>query len=628
MKKIPTCLLAVLAPLVQAAGTPSPRELATLSLEDLANIEVISTSRHAERLSDAAASIFVITAEDIRRSGATTLPEALRLAPNLQVGRLDAGQYAISARGFNNAIGNKLLVLVDGRTVYTPFFSGVFWDQQDVMLDDVDRIEVVSGPGATLWGANAVNGVINVITRPASHSQGGLGVAGGGNREAGASARYGGELGTGNFRLYARASQLQNTRNTAGASVADGWDRTQAGFRMDWGDQQDGVTLQGDIYEGKSEDRGSLGPFPLGAVKVSGANILGRWTHALGDGSSLRIQAYVDHTRRIDALIYSPKADILDVEIQHARQIGRHDIVWGVGYRRAKDDIQPGVFFGFNPAGTTMGWANLFAQDEVELTQALKLTLGAKLEHNDFTGTEALPTLRLAWKPGSSDLLWGGLSRAVRAPARLDRELFLPPRAPFLIAGGPDFDSEVAKVAELGYRAQPNPSVSYSVTVFRHWWDKLRSGQKPPNAHVQNMIDGTTQGLEAWGQWQAMPSLRLSAGLTTLHKDLKLKPGSTDPDGPKNLGDDPTHQWVLRAAWTLLQRHELDVSVRHVGELPVPAVQAYTAVDLRYAIGLNPQTELALSATNLFDPSHVEFITSMSRSEIPRAFALTLRWTP
>ena len=617
----------ILLPMAHAVTAPA-KSLADLSLEELANIEVTSVSRRPERVSDAAASVYVITGEDIRRSGATTLPEALRLAPNLQVARLDAGQYAISARGFNNAIANKLLVLIDGRTVYAPFYSGVQWDQQDVMLEDVDRIEVISGPGGTLWGTNAVNGVINVVTRSAAQTQGALAVVNGGDLENGAAFRYGASLGAGgHFRVYAKALQLQNTKTAGDVSQPDGWDRTQAGFRADWTDANGGFMLQGTAFHAKSEDRGFFGPFALGALGVSEANLLGQWTQRFANGSDIRVQAYYDHSKRDDGVLYQPKEDVLDFEFQHGIPLGAHRVLWGAGYRRSRDDIQPGVFFGFIPASSTSTWTSLFLQDEVKLNDEIAFTAGVRLERNDFTGTEALPNARLAWKLSNDQLLWAAASRAVRAPSRLDRDIVLPPNPPFIISGGPDFVSEVSNVYEIGYRAQPARELSFSVTAFYQQWDRLRSGQPPPNAQVQNMIDGSTSGAEAWFSWQPLRQWRLTGGMTTLHKDLRLKPGSTDPSGPRELGNDPDYQWLLRSTFTLAERHEFDVAVRRVAALPEPSLPAYTAVDLRYGWRVNTALSIALSLRNALDPRHAEFGAAPGRSEIGRSALLQLKWS-
>jgi iron complex outermembrane receptor protein len=588
---------------------------------------VTSVSRRGEPLAAAAASIYVITAEAIRRSGVSSLPEALRLAPNLQVARIDATQYAISARGFNNAIGNKLLVLIDGRTVYTPFFSGVFWDQQDVLLDDVERIEVISGPGATLWGANAVNGVINILTHSSADTVGTLVDGRGGKHERGLSLRHGVALGdSGHLRVYAKTARLENTENAAGGPRADGNERHQAGLRADWAAGVDNFTVQGDAYRTRAEHRGVAFGTELTPISSSGANLLGRWTRSLGAGSELRLQAYLDHMDRDDAFLYRPQVDLADLEAQHSVTEGRHKVVWGGGYRRSRDDLGAGFAFGFVPQRQTLSWGNLFVQDDVALTSDISATLGLKFEHNDFTGLETLPNLRLAWQLQPHQFVWGALSRAVRAPARLDRDIRLFPNPPYIIAGGPDFVSEVANVLELGWRGQFAAGWSGSATAYLSHWKRLRSGQPPPNAQVQNMIDGRTYGVEAWATWQARPDWRLSGGLTTLRKDLALRPESTDPVGPANLGDDPSFQWSLRSTFNPAEGQELDVALRRVASLPQAQVPAYTALDLRYGVRLRPGVELSVVGQNLLDPGHAEFGTAPGRAEIERGVGVWLKW--
>ena len=601
--------------------------LSGLSLEELANITITSVSGRAEPLSDAPASIYVITADEIRRSGVTTLPEALRLAPNLQVARLDTGEYAVTARGFNNAIGNKLLVLIDGRTIYASFFSGVLWDQQDILLEDIDRIEVISGPGGTLWGTNAVNGVINVVSRKSAQTQGALLTGSAGNQEKNAAFRYGLALGEGDhLRVFAKRSLLQNTDNSAGVAQPDGWRRTAAGFRADWTGTVDNFMLQGNLSDGETDDRSASTRLPIGPLKVSDANILGQWARRFASGSDIRLQAYWSHFRRDDGLLYRPRENVVDIDFRHSLSLDGHRVLWGGGYRRTSDDLQPGIFFGFVPQQSSLDWFNGFAQDEVKMSERLHLTLGTRFEHNAFTGTEVLPSARLAWKAGADSLWWAAASRAVRAPARLDRSIVLPPNPPYIIAGGPDFVSEVANVFELGYRGRPTAAVTVSVTGFYEIWDKLRSGQPPPDAHVQNMIDGNTSGIEAWGTWQVRPWWRLSGGITTLHKDLRLKTGSTDPVGPSNLGDDPDYQWQARSAFDLAHAQELDVIVRRVAALPIPSVPAYTAVDARYGWRPRRDLELSVAAHNLFDASHPEFNAAPGRSEIGRSILLQVKW--
>lgn len=619
-------MLAFAGPFTYAkAGGAEPlllADLADLSLEQLANLEVTSVSRHAERISDAPASIFVITAEDIRRSGATSLPEALRIAPNLQIARVDAKSYAISARGFNNAIGNKLLVLIDGRTVYSPLFSGVFWDQQDVMLEDVERIEVISGPGATQWGANAVDGVINVITLRAGDTPGGLATLTGGNTQSGYAVRYGGRIGDdGAYRVYAKASDQAGTARADGARLGDAWQRSQAGFRADWGTAARGFTLQGDVYNG-----GAKASSVLGTASFSGANVLARWTRTYDDGSDLHVQAYLDSADRDDLVTYRDRMRVMDIEAQYGMQWGEgHRLLWGGGYRSGHDSTDKSLLIAFIPADRDLRWANVFVQDTVTLTRRLHLTAGAKFESNVYTGWEFLPSARLAWKFEDRQLLWGALSRAVRAPARLDREFFLPGNPPYLIRGGPNFESETATVAEIGYRAQPNRVTTLSVSVFRNFYANLRSGQPPP-AVVQNLIEGNATGLELWGSVQATRDWRLSGGLTTLNQRLHIVPGSRDPTGPSALGNDPDSQLMLRSSLDLSANVEFDLTLRRVAALPNPVVPAYNAVDARLGWRLSRALEIALTARNGFDPGHPEFNAPATASQIPRSVYLTLKW--
>ena len=612
--------------LALTAGAASGQELdlIDLSLEELANIQVTSVSGRAEELSGAAASIYVITSEAIRRSGATTLPEALRLAPNLLVARVDTAQYAISARGFNSGIANKLLVLIDGRTIYTPLFSGVFWEMQGVMLEDIDRIEVISGPGATLWGANAVNGVINVITRRAEDTAGTLVLGGVGNRERRFGVRHGGTLGRdGHFRAYAQVAELENTERADGVANRDTWERAQAGFRADLSLASGALTLQGDVYGAQSDHRGFAGTFDFGRLEGSGANLLSRWSREFANGSDFSLQTYVAHNDRDDNVVFSPESDIFDVEARHTIPLGATTLLWGGGYRRARDDIEDGFLFGFRPTSRQLDWANVFVQSELALADRLDLTLGVKLESNDYTGTESLPTARIAWQASSTQLVWAGLSRAVRAPSRLDRDVLLPPPSGFLILGGPNFVSEIADVVELGYRAQPRPNVTVSTTVFDYEWDKLRSGQLPP-AFVQNMIEGSIYGIEAWGNWQASERWRFGAGLTALRQNLRVKPGSTDPQGPSALGNDPEYQWMLRASYDIAQGQALDFMVRRSDELPQPQVPAYTAVDVNYSWRIRDKLVLSLAVQNLLDTSHAESGAANNRSEYPRAAYLNV----
>src|SRR5712675_1670024 len=615
-----------------AAAESSSNRLTDLSLEELSNIQITSVSKRAERLSDAPASVFVITGDEIRRSGATSLPEALRLAPNLQVARASANGWAISARGFNTDLANKLLVLIDGRTVYTPLYAGVFWDVQNTLLEDIDHIEVISGPGGTLWGTNAVNGVINITTQSAKSTQGGLVAAGVGSRENDGALRYGDSVGAdGNYRVYGKYFDRNHTFTAGGSTKDDALHRGQAGFRADWDRPGDQFMVQGNAYRGPEGQPlpGSIATgasFTLGTISLSGANLTTRWGHALEGGANIVVQAYYDRTERSVPPTFAETLDIFDVQFQHSLRLADSNaVVWGGEYRYSFDRLDNSSFFACLPASLDQRWASLFAQDEATLAKDLRLTLGARVERNDYTGNEFLPNARLAWKFASDHLLWTAASRTVRAPSRFDRDPFVPrnPPPPFLLAGGPDFRSEVAKVYEVGYRGQPATSISYSVTVFHADYDHLRTQDIAPSGTflvLGNGMEGTTNGVEMWGNYQASRAWRLSAGLTGLRERLQLKPGTIDTaNSVAQGGQNPAHSWMLRSSLDLPYQSEVDVTVRHVSALANPEVPAYTTGDLRY--GWRPRRDLELSVTgqNLFGGEHAEFTAPATRSQFGRS---------
>src|SRR5437764_1520207 len=440
--------------------------LKKLSIEQLMGVEVTSVSKRPERLSQTASAIQVITQDDIRRSGAASLAEALRLASNLQVAQLDSRQWAISARGFNSTAANKLLVLIDGRTVYTPLFSGVFWDVQEVPLADIDRIEVISGPGATLWGANAVNGVINVITKDAKDTQGFLLSGGGGTEQRDfGSVRYGGAVGTGvRARIYGRGFGRDATAFPSGRDAADKWHLGQGGFRSDWdGASASRVTVQGDLYDGR------IAQDSAGDIAVAGRNVMAKWSRTLSERSSLAAQVYYDRTHRDIPGLFGEDLDTYDVDLQHRTRLGdRHDVVWGLGYRNINDRTAIGSdsTLAFLPLHVAREWFTGFVQDEIALVpNRVHVTVGTKIEHNDYTGFEIQPSGRVSWRPGSSGTLWMAVSRALRTPSRIDRELFAPAKPPYFLAGGPDFHSEEEVAYELGYRYQ-HRTLGLSVAAF------------------------------------------------------------------------------------------------------------------------------------------------------------------
>ncbi|MGC3983445.1 MAG: TonB-dependent receptor [Pseudorhodoferax sp.] len=631
---------AALAAAIGAVGTAmaDTLDLADLSLEQLGEIRISSVSRRTERLQDAAASVYVITADQIRRSGARTLPDALRLAPNLHVAQSSSNDYVISARGLNSA-GNKMLVLLDGRILYTPLYSGVLWDAQEAMLEDVERIEVVSGPGGTLWGSNAVNGVINIITRAAGETQGVAATLGAGGGEKLATARYGSTLGAdGHYRLYAKGIERPANPLADGRSTEDRWHRQQAGFRADWNASGSGLTLQGDAYQGRSDQ-----PLAQPDSTFSGHNLLARWNRTLSEGEQLQLQAYLDQTVRV---VPSSQGDLslrlrtIDVSFQHNLQpLENHQLIWGAGHRRARDRIDNVLSLAFLPSDVTLKWSNLFVQDEIALRPDLKFSAGAKAEHNPYTGWEFMPSARLAWQTGENQLLWGALSRAVRTPARLDRDLYAPAQAqaaplpPYLIAGGPDFRSETSHVVELGWRAQPTPTWSYALTAFHHRYRHLRSVEAVSDPAyaigyyvVDNKMRGHANGLEGWSTWQLTPRWSLGAGAAYLRQHLRLDAGSTDATGTSAAGNDPRYQWMLRSSLDLPAGLQLQLSARRVGALPAPRVPGYTAVDGHLAWQVLPQVSVALTVSNLLDRRHVEYGTLPGAAEIRRQAFLSVSW--
>lgn len=609
------------------AQTP-PGGLADLSLEELGNVEITSVSKRPEKLAEAAAALFVISAEDIRRAGAVSLPEALRLAPNLEVAQLDASAYAISARGFNINTANKLLVLIDGRSVYTPLHAGVFWDTPDVLLEDIERIEVVSGPGGTLWGSNAVNGVINITTRRASQSTGGLLQGGGGSWDRLAGARYGGRLGDhAAFRVYGKYFGRAHSNHANGTAVEDAWHKSQGGFRVDWDHEGDALTLQGDAYQGILDQGGALDR------TLKGQNLVGRLGRTWSKDAELQIQFYFDRTQRNYPGIYAEDRKTVDVDLQHRFKLGgRQEVVWGGGFRSYRDHIQNSGLLAFLPATTDHRLGNFFVQDRVGFLEGrLALTLGVKVEHNDYTGYELQPNGRLGLKLKEHQFLWAAVSRAVRTPSRVDRDLYAPPIPPYLIAGGPQFRSETLTAYELGYRGQAGDKVSLVASAFYNDYAHLRTLEQatPATYVISNQMEGHTLGGEIWCEIAATEAWRLKPGYAFFQEDLRLLPGSKDTTGTKGAGNDPRHRAYLRSLWNLGPAWELDFTVRHIGALPDPPVPAYLALDLHVGWRPSPGLEVSLLGQNLTEARHVEFASSGTTlpSVLERRALVKLTWT-
>jgi iron complex outermembrane receptor protein len=636
---LPLVLLGMaLSSTAHAGERQQSADFADLSIEELANIDVTSVSRRPERLQDAPASVFVITADDIRRAGSRSLAEALRLAPNLQVARASNTGYYISARGMNgtsNSPANKLLVMIDGRSVYSPLFSGVFWDEPDVMLEDVERIEVISGPGGTLWGVNAVNGVINITTRHAADTRGDLLVLRGDTDGAQAAFRHGGGGPDRSWRVYGKVFGQGHSELANGARMDDAWDQGQVGLRADWERGSDRFSVNGNAWRGRL---GQPSPGVIAAPGASvgiddiltrGANLTGRWERQLEGGGGVSAQAYVDHRYRQVPPTFTDSIDLADLQIQHSLPaLGAHSIVWGGEYRYGWDNVTNSRFVAFLPASDKQAWASLFAQDEIALAESLRLTAGARYERNPYTGAEFLPTLRLSWRVTPAHSLWTGFSRTVRAPSRLDVDAFVPGAPPYLLAGGRQVRSEVARVFELGYRGQAGQDLSYSVTAFRNLYDHLRTQDLSGDGRsivFGNLMEGQARGIEAWGSYQMSEAWRLSAGLTALHERFNLKPGSQDLGSVATTGADPAYTAQLRSSYAFDSARELELAVRRAGATARPEVAAYTAVDLRFGWRVAKGVELSVVGANL-NGSHGEYGVEGFRTEVGRTLGVKLVW--
>ena len=612
MKRTIAALLALWAVSpVRAQETQIAQDLKGLSIEELMEIDVTSVSRRREPFFEAASAISVLTAEEIRRSGVTSLPQALRLINSLHVARQTQGTWAISSRGFNSATADKMLVLIDGRSVYTPLYSGVFWDVQDVLLEDVERIEVIRGPGATVWGANAVNGVINVITKPAADTQGGLVVAGAGNEERGfGAARWGGTLGArGHYRAYGKYASRDALELRDGGDARDDMWLGQGGFRSDWRTAEgDAVTVQGDAYTGRLRE-------PLtDDSNRDGGNLLGRWSRRWAERSGVELQVYFDRTHRTIPASFEEHRDTWDVDFQHDFQLGRRQsLIWGLGFRQTRDRVRNSSQVEFMPDSLARDLFSAFAQDEILLLDdRLRVTLGTKLEHNEWTGLEVQPNARFSLALGERRTLWGSVSRAVRTPSRLDEDIILRfPQLPGVAAfvGNPEFDSEELIAYELGHRMQLGPDLIVDNAIFYNVYDDLRSLEPAPNGGFPitfgNLANAETWGLETRVNWQPVAWWRWHFGYAWLDGHYSVDPGSRATAGPQ--GNDPEHRFQVRSFIDLPRGVELDAWLRYVDSLPAPEVESYLEMDLHLGWRPREALELALIGRNLLHDAHEEF---------------------
>jgi iron complex outermembrane receptor protein len=617
---------------LMAEGRDQLTQLTQMSLEELANVEVTSVSRAAQSLASAPASIYVITGEEIVRSGATSIPEALRLAPNLQVTQISSQEYQISARGFGSNLeaqnfSNKILILIDGRSVYNPLFSGVAYDAQDVLMDDVDRIEVISGPGATLWGANAMNGVINIITRSANATQGALLRVGTGNQETAASARYGATFGADNaFRVYAKGFDRGPSELTDGGSAGDRWHKAMTGFRVDLGSESSGsrFTIQGD-YQEATENQSAFGD-----VDFSQADLLGRWVRQ-SESIETRLQVFVDRTEREQPPSgVGFELDTYDLDFQQSVNVGElHRIVWGLGRRYNDYEIGNTPALSFVPPNRKLELTNVFAQDTIALGARFDLTAGIKFEENSYSGWSTLPDLRLSWTPNAQALVWAAAARAIRAPTPFDVDVEERLNGVLFITGNPNFRTEEVDAYEIGYRSQPNEAISWSLSTFYNDYDDLRTVEPAVGGFLplrwDNLMEGHTYGVEFWANVQVRSWWRLSPGLRSLTKRLRFTPGASGLLPTAQAGNDPRFSVQLKSTMEF-ERWSLDAMLRHVDKLPSPANPAYTELSTRVAWRASESLVLALSGINLLDERHSEYAMPTARA-IPRSIYAEARWT-
>ena len=649
-----------------------------LPLEDLLSLEVTSVSKKKQRISEAAAAVFVITQEDIRRSGVTSIPEALRMAPGIQVARIDANKWAISSRGFNTQFANKLLVLIDGRSVYTPSYSGVYWDVQDTLLEDIDRIEVIRGPGATLWGANAVNGVINIITKDAASTLGGLAVIGAGNEEkAFAGLRYGVALGE---ETHGRFFVKFNERDDSYAidlerDTGDSWDALRAGFRIDGNlTPTDSWTLQGDIYNTDQNQtlqhlwKDPYDPANAGFAPTyddanreeqfdsKGWNILARWNHLHNDGSDSSLQVYYDHTNRSETLLQQVQ-NTLDIDFQHhIKLMEKHDLVWGLGYRRIEDEYSNSYAASILPEDGGSDLYSAFVQDEIELSpNCLYLTLGSKFEHNEYTGHEIQPSARLLFTPNETNSYWASVSRAVRTPSRMENgSLFvaqiypaIPGMLPFPLiyttSGNEAFESESMIAYEVGYRTQPKENLSFDLALFYNDYDNLLTFERvvpdipspiPNDATFDNNMSMYSYGLELTTDWRLEPWWRLQANYSYVKLSGHLDDSLDDISVPTLEGSAPEHAISLRSSMDFSRDWTFDLWVSWTDKLRRTSLSvenetpAFTSVNARLAWSPTDEFEFWLSAQNLLDKRHVEFTAEnlIPLTEVERSVYAGIRW--
>jgi iron complex outermembrane receptor protein len=630
-----------------------------LSLEQLLNVKVHSASKKDELIGNSPVAIYAVTSADIEKSGVTNIPDALRMVPGVIVARSDSNSWAISIRGFNSTLANKLLVLIDGRTIYNPVFGGVLWEAHDLMLEDIERIEVIRGPGGALWGANAVNGVINIITKHTSDTQGNLVSGIYGNEEQGTlSARRGGSFGeTGSYRVYAKGfnrDASNKPQNTAGSFSADedaydAWDGVRSGFRMDWNDK---FTFQGDAYRTNAEQLrpqysliAPYGPIREQTIVYEGINLLGRWTDSHANGSRLSAQTYVDWSKRDEPFNFVDERTTLDVDVQYDfAPTARHAIIAGAGIRYITDDKHGDINTSFLSRKDTDYVYSAFVQDKITLMpETWFLTLGTKVEHNEFSGWEVQPNARLHWDMGQGQTLWLAASKAVRTPTPIERNLTstIATAENIRVAFVPNdnYKSEKLTAYEIGYRNQITPSFSVDVASFYNEYDHLttfsiqdpllvNNETEPLHLFIPviftNEMAGVSTGAEFVASWAVNENLMLSADYSYLH--MSLEAIAPTQEGAETIS--PQHQLGAKVFWSIDNSWSLGALVKYVDKLSGSDVDDYVRMDINLGYQLTRELKFNIVGQNLLEKNHREFggIDDINAAEVERSVFAKLTW--
>ncbi len=636
------------------AAAESQVDLTELSLEDLMNIEVTSVSKKAERIGDAAAAIYVVTKVNIRRSGATSIAEVLRMVPGLQIASIDANKWAVSARGFNGRFANKMLVLIDGRSVYTSLFSGVSWETLGPALEDIERIEVIRGPGASLWGANAVNGVINIITKTADETQKNYVAGGFGSEERGfGNIRYAGEVGD---RTSYRASFSYLNRDAfttpSGSPAADDWDCVAGSFRLDHSlSIRDALTVMGgasNVRAGQNYTTVTSLDYPYyetfySETKQKTLSLLGRWERSLSPSSDVVVQTYLSRLA-IEDVLWNYSEYIADFDFQHRFGFGnRHEFLWGLGYRSVVDQFAGSFSLSYDPERRTSHQLNIFAQGNVVVVpEHLRMTLGSKIEHNGYTGFEIQPNARIAWTPNPNHTVWTAVSRAVRTPSRSESDMHfvvaayppgaLSPGAPtavLALQGNEEYCSEELVAYEIGYRTHPLPRLSADLALFYNDYDDLRgsvvgepyleTAPEPIHLTVPMVIDNTNMG-KAYGaevalSYDLLDSWRVYGSYTYLKVQLRPKDGYASESFVVYSGESPQNRAYLRSSIDVTERLELDVTQRYTDRLAAFDIDSHVEFDVRLAYRFGRNATVSLVGLNLLEKNHQEFVPDVLFSE-------------